>query len=199
MFSFVFFLILTFLFVVSCVFYFNFNSSSDRVVVSVNFQVSKFGVSGSTASELIDSLSFWGGGHWAYVSYRMNPDIKLDFDNGVCVVKRIFLNVDMMRREPKISFFSFPPACLVKNFDEMKKNLLIHEQGHVDITNRHLESLKSYLLSMDGDSSCSILSSKIDDVISSHMVALNKEQVKYDIDTQHGVGQGVVLNDCEHD
>jgi predicted secreted Zn-dependent protease len=82
---------------------------------------------------------------------------------------------------------------LQSQWDDYLKNLITHEQGHVENGKKAAQEVEEVLLQVPEQYNCDLLNSEIDRVANKIINTHNDWDVTYDKDTQHGKTQGAVF------
>lgn len=87
------------------------------------------------------------------------------------------------------------PRSLQKRWDNYFSNILIHENGHRDHFIDASKDIQNYLdqITSDNQSDCLSFISVVKNKMISIFKSYEKKSLKYDINTQHGLNQGVLL------
>jgi predicted secreted Zn-dependent protease len=163
----------------------------------VSMRRTSYGAFGATARDLTISMTRWSAGHWAYAAYRVRTPYEVAVGrDGRCAIVSATVELELQVQLPDISWWSSPPDCLRQNFAVMRKAIDLHEEGHVDIAKKAAESLVSALRLLPTETACPAMRASVDGTTGRILSKLQTDEANYDAVTQHGVTQGVKLDEC---
>lgn len=126
-----------------------------------------------------------------------NWKVKWDYGHNrgpqVCTTDSFTVTVDVVFHLPKWARTGEAPLQLVKKWDRYMDRLLMHEQGHRDKAVEAATELTRAVAELPPALTCAELDRELDNLFSTRMDKLMKDQEEYDDMTKHGVVQGAVF------
>ncbi len=151
---------------------------------------------GSTPEELHASLrnngpSTGGATYFAATSSQTGFGYKTEEQNGRCRLTDVGVTVKISMLLPLWGERDRAPEPLRRAWDEFLDRLLLHEGGHVRITDRFSRDLYNGLKTLTANS-CNLLDSQSKAFIDDLSRRQDEANSAYDLETRHGMNEGAV-------
>lgn len=135
----------------------------------------------SDVKEELQSKGEWGKFSWS-LDYSIDNDA-----NGNAVKVRLTVGYDI--EMPKWPAYKHQTQQVKDSWDEMWRALKKHENGHLSIFEENVERLKNEFEALN-ETKGGEIKKKNNDAVKE----IQKKQDEYDVKTDHGKNQGVILN-----
>ncbi len=130
-----------------------------------------------------DSVTKWHV-KWDY-DYDREPDS--------CAAASFKATVEITFRMPKWVHGEHPVLALAEKWDRYMQNLVLHENGHRDLTIAAVADLSRAVSELPPANTCADVDRSVQALSRQYMKKLNHDQKAYDADTVHGVKQGALF------
>ena len=133
-----------------------------------------------------------GGEHFAAsTEYRLSWNYSyVQADDQLCTIEAVSVGLSTSQVLPQINHLG--QSNLQANWDRFINNLVIHENGHLDIDRSHAQSLYSSLKAIP-PTNCADLSGLVSSIARREIDSPNATNQAYDTSTKHGTTQGATL------
>lgn len=175
--------------------------SDSQAKLDIKITDSYFPVTGTTILDLHNFLVNKGPdletGHKGVANCRMGyewtPHISSSQKSSQCRIDQVELLGKIECNYPKWD----PPAGATQETKDKwgtyMKGVRMHEQGHIDIDKKSLNSMFEQLKAITTKPTCDEIRSEVVKIGNDIKEKTNKENLDYDLETQHGEKQGVYL------
>jgi predicted secreted Zn-dependent protease len=161
-----------------------------------SFRVENFAIHGATARELRDELKRLGPvGETgirgdAYTEYRIAWRFSMQMNDGVCRADDVAVDLDVTMRLPTWNPPAHAAPQLIDTWDRFSEVLREHEDGHHRLAIAAAREVRRKLRARTKASSCEELKAKLNDRSNEVLREYRERQLKYDLETDYGRGQG---------
>ena len=159
-----------------------------------------YSIHGSTATELRAQMRKLGPlednhPYDAYTRYHVKWRFQLINDNGSCRLVNIRVTADVNYTYPEWEDYSSASSALQGNWDSYLAKLKNHERQHGKHGLFAAHEIDEMLVHLPAMSSCGALEKKANERAYEILGKYQQADVVYDSKTNHGISQGVVLQD----
>ena len=155
-------------------------------------------ISGQSVQEIrkaIDACSLRSsiaGSYHAITARRIDWSYGFTQTGDVCSLTNVKIGLNISQLLPDFSPTANTPQSVVDAWNTYHTNLVLHENGHVEVATRYVHELNADLNAL-GTMPCATLQTQAKSLIDAKLHALNTEDTLYDQQTNHGATQGAVL------
>jgi predicted secreted Zn-dependent protease len=162
--------------------------------VQITTTTSYYAVEGSTWTEVANSLRADAAGDWAAsTTWQFTTSYPYDVTGRLCRAGPVSVLATINYRLPSWTAPTDAPPDLIDTWTRFSDGVRVHEAGHRDLAVAAAVALADALRSLPPQPSCAefeqLAQSTTADVMRQH----DRDQVAYDLGTQHGLTQGAVF------
>lgn len=166
------------------------------------FVVATYPVTGKTKEELSRSLEAsaqsdpheaGGGRYYARTDWVLywQPYVKESLSS--CQVDGGYVGVSITMTLPILSTTTGVPTDVINRWNTFIQNTQTHETGHVKLAQQGARDMQRDLGNLAPAANCDLLQTRLRDLFDKSFAAVDKANVNYDAQTQHGFTQGAVF------
>lgn len=158
-------------------------------------------ITGTTVRELYDFLINKGPtletGHKGVANCQMGyewiPHVSSNKKLGVCRMDNVELQGKIICTYPKWNSPTSATQQDINKWNAFLEKVRFHEQGHIDVAKKSLNSFYAQLQEISTKPTCDEIREEVIRMGHEMIEKANKEDLDYDLQTQHGETQGAVL------
>ena len=109
-----------------------------------------------------------------------------------CEVDRANVSIALTMTLPALATQNVP-RDLSDRWSVFTKKAIVHESGHVNLAQDGARALQRDIANFPSATNCDVIQTRLRDLFDKSFAAIDKANVQYDADTQHGVTQGAVF------
>jgi predicted secreted Zn-dependent protease len=167
-----------------------------------SFVVSTYQVAGKTKEELSRSLEASaqsdphessGSRYYARTDWLLSAHWLWNETAIGCEVNKADVNITITMTLPVVAGTAGMSNDLVSRWNAFIKNTQTHETGHVKLAEQGARDYQRDLGNFVPAASCDVLQMRLKDLFDKSFAAIDKANVNYDAQTQHGFTQGAVF------
>ncbi len=180
--------------------------TAPRLVYPIDFKstfiVSTYSVSGKTTDELSKSLEATaqtdphesnGSRYYARTDWLLSAHWLWRETASGCEVDKGDVNIAITMTLPALAITTGVPTNVLNRWNTFIQNTQTHETGHVKLAQQGARDYQRDLGNFAPASSCDLLQTRLRDLFDKNFSAIDKANVNYDAQTQHGFTQGAVF------
>jgi predicted secreted Zn-dependent protease len=173
-------------------------NTADLVLAGPGVQIATsttyYQVDGSTWDAVADSLRAAASGEWAaQTTWQFSTSYPYDTAGRVCRAGPVSVLATINYRLPSWTASADAPQDLIDTWSRFSDGVRVHESGHRDIAVAAAVALADALRSLPAQPSCAEFEQVARSTTADLMRQLDRDQVAYDLQTQHGLTQGAVF------
>jgi len=166
------------------------SSGSTSVGPSAAMRVQHYPIKGTTSDALVAEIRRKGpDGWWGNAHTRVTYEMTMRESRGSCEVASVQAFADSTVRLPLWVNRYEAPAAIQAHFDTEFRSLEYHERGHVQISIEGAKALERALRGIGPQRSCEVLKREAQWRYGELQRIVQEQQVRYDMDTNHGLLQ----------
>jgi len=171
------------------------------VAFDSTFKVVTYTVVGKTVNELSQSLERSAipdphdpiGRYYALTEWNLSSAWQWKSNSRGCVIDRASVTINMTMTLPALATRQGVATDVLTRWDKFIANAIAHEKGHVSRALDGARSYQSQLGNFDPVPSCDTMPTTLDNLFKRNLNAIDKLNVDYDVQTDHGTTQGAVF------
>lgn len=180
--------------------------TAPRLVYPIDFKnsfvVSTYAVNGKTTNELSKSLEAAsqtdphesaGNRYYARTDWLLSAHWLARETSSGCEVDKGDVSIAITMTLPALATTTGVPTDVLNRWNTFIQNTQTHETGHVKLAQQGARDYQRELGNFAPASNCDVLQTRLRDLFDKNFSAVDKANVNYDAQTQHGFTQGAVF------
>lgn len=165
----------------------------------INTNTTYYEVQGKTVTEIKTSLNnnspIFENGRKFHA--RTNWNFKWNFSwqefSNSCKITSVKTSLDIKYIFPKLTNYSSLSPSLKKQWDQYYQALVKHEEGHKNLAIKAAKDIENNILQLGQKNTCQNLEKEANNLGNKILQESNKQQQKYDQETNHGEKTGAIF------